>query len=103
MTTAIDKIKQAEQQASDIRAEALQKSREDLRAAGERISAEQKEKIAQARHKFRSELEDAEKKMAQKQSQIAQENNKAKEEFKSSAQSGVSKAADIIVKGILGN
>ena len=41
--------------------------------------------------------------MAQKQSQIAQENNKAKEKFKSSAQPGVKKAADIIVKGILGN
>ena len=61
MTTAIDKIKQAEQQAADIRAEALQKSREDLRAAGEQISVEQKEKIGQARLKFREELEEAEK------------------------------------------
>ena len=45
MATAIDKIKQAEESRQlDIRAEALQKSRDDLRAAQEQILKEQKEK-----------------------------------------------------------
>lgn len=101
MATAIDKIKEAEQQAADIRAEALQKSRDDLRAAQEQISKEQKEKLSSARKKARKQLEAAEQAIAKKQDALSRENDKLKEEFRHGAQPGVKAAADIIVKGIL--
>jgi vacuolar-type H+-ATPase subunit H len=101
MATAIDKIKEAEQQAADIRAGALQKSRDDLRAAQEQILKEQKEKFNSARKKVRGELEEAERSISDKRGALSEENEKLKKEYRKRAESGVKAAAEIIVKGIL--
>ncbi len=102
MPTAIDNIKEAEARAAQIRADALQKSREDLRTTQEEIAVEQKERFSLARQKAREELESSEKEIAQKQAALSGENQKEKEQFKSNAKAGVEAAAKIIVKEILG-
>ncbi len=101
MATAIDKIKEAEKKAADIRAEALQKSRDDMRAALEQVALEQKKKISDARQAQKAQLEEVEAQIAKAQSSLSEESLKAKEEFVKNAQPKISGAAEIIVKGIL--
>ena len=101
MPTEIDRIKQAEQKAEDIRAIALEKSREDIRNAQEMIVRKQKEEISKARSEARKKLEDIQN---QVDSELEAQNVYHKseyQEYKKKSMVNIDKASNVITKRIL--
>ena len=101
MSQAIDQIKKTEIQAKDIRANALEKSREELRVAHQDIAEAQKKALSDARLKARAKLERVAHDIAlqnEKHKKIAQDE---KDEYMKTAIVNVDSTANTIVKRIL--
>ena len=101
MSTVIEKIKEAEQEAEEIRSKALEKSRENIRNSQETILRLQKEKVSKAKHDARNMLEKVEMQITKEADAHNIEEKKTHGEYKKKIAVNVDKAVETIVTRIL--